>query len=81
MIPERSVLSRLHQRTIDANTCMEYLHKYFKKLDERLTLECNKSREISLLVENAYNQTFGLYADIINKVVMGVDCFVEDDDD
>ena len=59
MIPERSVLSRLHQLTIDANTCMEYLHKYFKKLDQRSNLELNKSKEISLLAENANNLNFG----------------------
>ena len=62
MIPERSVLSRLHQHTIDANTCLEYLNKYFKKLDERSNLELNKSKQISLLVENAYNENFGQYA-------------------
>lgn len=62
MLPTRSVDSRLHQKTIDSNTCMEYLNKYFKKLDERMSLERVKSKEISLLVENAYNQNFGKYA-------------------
>lgn len=81
MLPERSVLSRLHQLKIDANTCMEYLHKYFKKLDERSTLELNKSKEVSLMAENAYNENFGQYAQIIHKVMMGVDCYVEGEEE
>lgn len=56
---------------------MEYLNKYLRKLDERLALERNKSKEVSLFVENAYNQNFGKYADIVNKIVFGLDHYVE----
>lgn len=55
---------------------MEYILKYFKKLDERSTLERNKSKEISLLVENAYNQNFGKFAQVIDKIVNNLDYFV-----
>lgn len=81
MIPEKTVESRLHQRTIDANTCMEYLKKYFRKLDQRLTLELNKSKEISLLAENAFNQNFGTYADLIWHVIKDVDNYMEGADE
>jgi hypothetical protein len=81
MLPTRSIESRLHQRTIDANTCEEYLLKYFKRLDERSRLELNKSKEISLLVENAYNQNFGQYADVVEKILSNLDNYVEGEDE
>lgn len=56
---------------------MEYLKKYFKKLDSRIRLEVNKSKKVSLTIENAYNNNFGKYAEVIRKVCDGLDHYVE----
>ena len=53
------------------------MRKYFTKLDEKLKLELNKSKEISLIAENAHNGNFGKYFRIIQNVTDGLDHYVE----
>ncbi len=42
-----------------------------------MNIERNKSKQISLLVENAYNQNFGKYADIMHNVMKNLDQYVD----
>ena len=51
-IPAETETSRYHQTTIEANTCLEFLQRYFAKLDQRMHLQRNQSKQISLLAEN-----------------------------
>lgn len=42
-----------------------------------MNIQRNKSKQISLLVENAYNQNFGKYADIMHHVMKNLDQYVD----
>lgn len=79
MIPaESDAKSKFHQRTIDSNLCLEYIRRYFSKLDQRMKIELNKSKQISLMAENAGQNDFAAVASIIEGVANGLNDYVED---
>ncbi len=50
--------SALHQHTIDSNFCLELFRRYLLKLDEKMRVELNKSKQISLLAEDVTLEQF-----------------------
>ena len=57
------------------------MNRYFHKLDQRMKIEMNKSKNISLLAENVSLSDFESCASIISGVLNNLDGYVEDDDD
>lgn len=60
---------------------MEFVNRYFNKLDERINIEMKKSKQISLLAENVSLDDFQTCAAIIEGVVNNLSGYVEDDDE
>ena len=57
------------------------MNRYFHKLDQRMKIEMNKSKNISLLAENVSLSDFESCASIISGVLNNLDGYVEDDDE
>lgn len=69
--------STYHQDTIDGNTCLEFIRKYFLRLDQRLSIELSKSKHVSLMAEDVSLQDFDGYSQIIDGVINGMNEWVE----
>jgi hypothetical protein len=60
---------------------MEFLKKYFARLDSRISLELRKSKQISLLAQKVSLQSFGTYGEVLHHVVREMDYYVENPDE
>ena len=81
LVPSQNQQSKLHQPTIDANVCLEFVRRYFSRLDERMGLELNKSKQISLMAENVGLEQLCLGAEVINGVLNRLGDYVEDEEE
>lgn len=81
LIPIENQKSNYHQNTVDANVCMEFLKKYFARLDAKISVELRKSKQVSLLAEKVTLNSFGTYAEVLQRVSDEMDYYVENADE